>query len=54
MSEEQAEDLKVLVLHLPVLLSSLRRDGMGFGLPKSGENKENTTEQPIWVPVLGI
>jgi hypothetical protein len=39
LSEEQAEDLKVLVLRFPVLLSSIRRDGMGFGLPKSGENK---------------
>ena len=47
MSEEQAEDFKALVLHLPVLLSSLRRDGIGFGLSKSGENKEDATEPPI-------
>lgn len=47
LSEEQAEDLKMLVLHLPGLLSSLRRDGMGFGLPKSSENKEDATELPI-------
>ena len=35
------------MLHLPVLLSSLRRDGIGFGLSKSGENKEDATEPPI-------